>query len=459
MLSLHLVVRRLPDAKNPIAPIDRGVCGFHTRSPMRRWILPSLVALFIMAGSLKGIPALTSLPVDLTLGLAVVLWWLVIAKISRTRRVPRAVLPVLGVFVLLAVPLLWTTFTPYALEKTGKLFFLTTLAVIAPIVLFRTETDLQRLIIAWAGACALVVATAAFYPIPESVYGGASLQTVSTNTIGLGRAGGVVLVVCALILLYRRGWRRPVAFVALAAAAVAMLDAGSRGPLLAAIVALMAAVFFSPGRRRIVVAVGVLLIVGGSLLYAYRSAPQSSQTRIVALVYGDTQDSTTQERLDLFSIATEQIGEQPLGLGWGGFAQVVPDPYLYPHDLALEILVEAGWIPGLMLIGWIGLTWWRARRDAVDVVSTAAFALLSFTLVNSLVSGDINDNRILFLAIGICIAVHRTGLDRRPLRDAAEHGAPLSGQSDRRRRRGEREGARELQHPLHLPDGDRVGRA
>jgi hypothetical protein len=116
-------------------------------------------------------------------------------------------------------------------------------------------------------------------------------------------------------------------------------------------------------------------------------------------------DYSTVERLELGSIAIQKIGEHPFGLGWGSFEGPAPGPYRYPHNLALEALVEAGWLSGLALIGWIAATWWRSRRGAIAAAGICAFALLTFTLVNSLVSGDINDNRALFLAIGICIAL------------------------------------------------------
>jgi hypothetical protein len=158
-------------------------------------------------------------------------------------------LPVLGVFLSLAVPVLWTRSTPYAIEKVGKLFFLTLLAVLAPIVRCETMADLQRLIVAWAGVATLVVGTAAFYPVPESDYVGAPLQTISTDTIGLGRAAGVVFVVAAFALFHSRDWHRGIAFAGHG-------DRGRRptqyrlaGPLLAVVVALISGGLPSPGRR------------------------------------------------------------------------------------------------------------------------------------------------------------------------------------------------------------------
>lgn len=376
---------------------------------MPRWVLPTLVALFVMAGYLKGVPALLSLPIDLTLATGFVVWFAIGLRAVRTELLPRQILPVLVVFLVLAVPLLWTPFTEYGIQKEERLFLLTLPACLAPIVLFKTRAQLQHLILAFVGLASFVLATAILYPVPESDYPGAPVETLNVNTIGLGRTAGAVLVISALTLLHRSGRDRLIATAAIFASTFALLASGSRGPLLGVIVAIAVVLILSPRRPGLVLMLFVVLVVGSSIAYAFRSAPELSRARIVDVARG-SEDRSSLERLSLFSIAREQIAAHPFGLGWGGFQGPAPGAYRYPHNLVLEVFVEAGWFPGLMVLGWIIITWLRARGRARDLQGSIAFALLTFTLVNALVSGDINDNRILFFALGIAIAIRRVSL-------------------------------------------------
>lgn len=370
---------------------------------MRRWILPAIVALFVMAGSLKGVPVLARLPVDLTVALGALVWLAMASHVIRRGSLPRTVLPILGVFSLLAIPLLWTHFTPYAIDKSSRLFTLTLPACLAPVVLFDTRTELRRLVLSWAAICAIVVVAASAYPVPESDYAGAPIGGISVGTIGLGRAGGVLLIIATSGLLY--GLRpRLVGVLAILLGAIAMLTAGSRGPLLGVAVCIVAMLLVLRPTRRIVVLGATALIVAGSLFFAYSRAPEQSQFRLLAAAHGSFDNSSLQ-RVLLFSIARQEIATRPIGLGWGGFEGIAPTGYRYPHNFILELLVETGWVISVVLLGWIALAWIRIRRLTRSFEASTALCLLTFAFVNAMVSGDINDNRTLFLAIGMCLAL------------------------------------------------------
>jgi F0F1-type ATP synthase membrane subunit a len=72
----------------------------------------------------------------------------------------------------------------------------------------------------------------------------------------------------------------------------------------------------------------------------------------------------------------------------------------YPHNLLAETTLESGWLCGattlVVLAAALAAGWARARRPGGRVV----FAGTVFYLVNALVSGDLNDNRPLFMFVG-----------------------------------------------------------
>lgn len=360
-----------------------------------------------MAGYLKALPPLGRLPFDLTMILGMALWAVVLGHATRRLQLSQRVPPILGIFLLLAVPLVWTSFTPYAIEKTTRFFALTTLACLAPIVLLERREDLERMIFSWAGICSVVIAMLIVYPSSEGTYAGAPLETNGTNTIGIARAGGIALTVGAIGLLHRRTpWSLSLA--AILASALAMLQAGARGPLLALIVTLGLSIVLIRVRRRALVLGGLFALVIGSLWYAYRLAPIGSQARILNLATGTFDDSSL-ARVQLFAMARHAIATHLVfGLGWGGYERIAPTPYRYPHNLPIEILAEAGAPIGILVLAWIAFVWVRARRNARDFPTATAFALLTFTLVNAMVSGDVNENRMLFLAIGLVVAAIST---------------------------------------------------
>jgi O-antigen ligase len=112
----------------------------------------------------------------------------------------------------------------------------------------------------------------------------------------------------------------------------------------------------------------------------------------------------------LYDLAWHLGLSHPIGLGWGGYANYAPANLEYPHDIVLEVFAEAGWLAAASLVLWIGYVWARARRRANDFEGMASLAVLTFMLMNALVSGDINDNRTFFLAIGLAIANSSLGL-------------------------------------------------
>ena len=119
-----------------------------------------------------------------------------------------------------------------------------------------------------------------------------------------------------------------------------------------------------------------------------------------------------------FHDAIQAFSRQPLGRGRGSFYTVSIDQLTYPHNLLLEVAVEAGLLPALALLAWIlHVLSTVLDRQAAD--SSLLALPFIFLLANAMWSGDINGNRGL-LTIGMIALSMRT----HPRSSVARLGAP-----------------------------------
>lgn len=368
-----------------------------------RWFPPVVAAGFVMAGYFKSISALSFIPVDLTFGFAALTLVLVGHRLL-TRTVPAGVhVVVVGFLVLLAAAAIFPPGTDYATTKVSRLFTLTLLAALAPIVLIRDRDDVSRFVWAWTGWCAVVVVSGLANPQKSASYEGAPVTAEGVNTIGLGMTAGLVFVVMVIGLI----WKRVPWFVAVPGAACSvyvLLQSGSRGPLIAVIVTMIVAVLFVRSRPLAVRTGVVLALVGVGVYVAYDFAPLYAQERVADVLLRGQVSASANPRTGLYEIAVSSISTHPLGIGWGGFAKLSDPENRYPHSIVLESLTEAGLILGGLFLVWIVVCVWRARQASTNSTGALVFALVIFMLTMANSSGDINDNRTFFFALGIAIA-------------------------------------------------------
>lgn len=382
------------------------------RLPLRLPVEPApfLMAAFLYAGNFKGDPRLNWLPVDLTLALgaaiaALLLWRLLTARF----RIPQEAIAVLFLFGLLAIPLPWTEWHPYASEKVTRFFTLTLLAALAPLWLVRSRTALRHLFSSMAALGGLL-AISALLTLGQGILSTARLSAFGANPIAFGRAMGQVVLWAALLGV--EGRIGPLAGMwTVGITGILLIASGSRGPLLASVGCLVLAGFLFYRRSiglvvRFALAAGVIfLAVQGGLT----TASDESGSRITRFVQGELGPSEL-TRVDAYRKSGALMLERPLGIGWGGFASEVDQTgqggheRQYPHNLVLEALLEGGWLPGGALILLAGLSLLRSlRHRPASLELRALFLFLCFALGNAMVSGDLNDNRLLFalMAMGL----------------------------------------------------------
>jgi hypothetical protein len=386
---------------------------------LRAWLgrfatRPRFLALasFLFAGDLKADPRLAWLPVDLTLLTAACLCAVLAVRVARGVRVrcPR-VLALVGLLYLSFLPGLWGAVpTAYGFQKVATLFTFTLLSSLAPLLLLEEAADLDRMVHALACFCLVITLGGLF----GGGAGGAAaerLQAFGAGTISLGRATGFLFLVAALGLA-DGGPLPALTFGILTLAGITALYSGSRGPILAALLVL--GLLFTLGRHRLGrrawklagLAVALTALLAGSLA----QAPAGSLRRVEAFFHGQA-GASERYRLAALQGSWNLIQAAPQGLGWGRFAtDMDPEKGLdrqYPHNLLAEVALEGGWLCGLALALVLALAVASAWSRTALPQGRLVFAGVVFYLVNGLVSGDVNDNRPLFLLVTAALCLPR----------------------------------------------------
>lgn len=402
-------------------------CSLNPTRPARAFSLSvtALVfALFLYAGDFKADPRLSWLGIDMTVLFAVVSAVLGAVKFARSGfRLPQGFLWIVSLFVILAIPVLWTQWSDYAINKVARLFTLTLLAATLAPLLFQTAKESQQAMDALA-LFGLVIAADAVHRIAQA--GGfweanARLTAAGTNTIGLGRDAGLVAIVLVHKTIqfgFSKCWP---ALLVLPAIVTVMVGSGSRGPILAMIFSLALYIFMFDRGQTWLRYRALLITLILALLFPLASlfAPEQSIKRIDRFLLGQYGHSEL-VRLEAYRLSLNHIPTDMQGVGWGGFERINNiatrgSNIIYPHNLILELFVEGGWAVGLAVVGAVvalalKLSRQSMRSDSSSIVKLLA-ALFLFTFFNSLVSGDINDCRVFFAFFGLGVCAHEEWLD------------------------------------------------
>ncbi|MGF1630729.1 MAG: O-antigen ligase family protein [Kiloniellaceae bacterium] len=377
------------------------------------------LALFVFAGYYKAADPLQFVPIDLTLlfwaataGFCLIVLW-------RQRRLLPGMLPMFLIFAALAFGLHWPEeLGAYPAQKELRLFSLTALSAIAPIVLLQEE-DERRVFLHAIAALGIVMAICAAI----EVAGSGKLTRIgvfNTNPILLARASGFAALM--LCLLYWSGRARVWIFVpAVAVAMFGLFVSGSRGPLLALLVTTAPVMLLCHARTELRARLWGTVLVGIAGLTAAvigaEAAGTSLSRRILRLFSGEWGD-TEVSRWALWRQTLDLIAEFPLGVGWGRVSAQVEIYHdgillLHPHNIFLEIAAEAGWFAAVVFIVTMGVVTLvgfrsayketRSFRDHDSLRTLVVFSASTYWLVCALFSGDVNDNRPLWAMVGMAL--------------------------------------------------------
>ena len=356
-------------------------------------------------GTLQGVEPFASSPVTL---LYVLFGLLAIGCALRLRSDgfpsfgwPAVLMVVLVVMLLLAAltsSYPGGTFKAVYFEVTcGALFF-------APLVLVRDVAGFVRIAAGFV-VIGLLVAHAAIPGAtpnqPFTVPGGNEITAAYFPAMG-----AVAALSCLAMRTY--GLRRTLLFALAGLLAAAAVRTGSRGVLVALIAAVaVALLLLVVHARRPALALGLALLVAiGGYAGVRQVAGPAALERYSAL--------TSDSRRDyLRTQAIEQSLDHPMGVGIGGYGNNLPVISLgstvpYPHNILLEVVNESGLIALDALLALLAAAFVVALRLARMRGLAFCVAGVTFAFVEALASGNVNDNAVLWLMLGLTFAVSQT---------------------------------------------------
>ncbi|WP_331234320.1 O-antigen ligase family protein [Natronorarus salvus] len=381
-------------------------------------------ALFLFSGVYKASPRLAWVPIDLTAMLAAVSLLLSVGLLARGRVEVRpgslALVALFGGFLVYALlSVLWTPSEIYVREKAFRLASVTTFSLLGcALVVAQDRVRLWRFL-AVSLALAVVTAVATVYPVV--LYGPVRVEPFGTTYLILGRMIGFGAVVAACYLLFvSPSTPRSIAATAVLGflgAGLVLLD--GRGPLAATVLtigALAVAAFPLASLHRRPERLLPSLAAGGIVAAATVVYGESLRvTEKFRATFSDDPDPATTGRLENWEFALETwlSGRTVTGHGLASWGPLNDQVVRWPHNVVLELLVELG-VVGLVLFSLpvvIGLSLailgYRETREPECVV---VLALFCYTFLNAQVTGDFNENRFLFAAIGLlCYGAYARG--------------------------------------------------
>lgn len=372
------------------------------------------VALGVLAysGQLKLLPTMGWNPVDLTLlAGAITIGCSIIFFLSK--RPSLGILVPTGLWICFLFPAFSVADTSYGTQKLLTLFTFTLIVALAPFFVLRTEQQRRFFL-------GTLIALACFVAVTS--YQGGALESLTGSTfedispIGLSRVMGTGVVVL-LIFVFSGGIRavwRVTMLVMASGLLVVIFASGRRGPVLAIVVGVLLALAFAPAfhKHRIrTFFVGLIALIGAGW-YALSRGSAGSE-RVFSFLTGE-QDASTSAREYIWAEALDLVASHPAGVGWAAFPQYADvgtmtsaSGRMYPHNLFLEGFVEAGWLVGTLLLVFSVAAVLRLRKLAITPTLAACLGLLGFTLTNAMVSGDVNDQKLMWIILSLAFVLTR----------------------------------------------------
>jgi len=200
------------------------------------------------------------------------------------------------------------------------------------------------------------------------------------------------------------------------------LATGSRGPILGLFLTGFVYVFLNFNRVIVRISLGVFLVISVLVFSGVEKqiAKLGNSKRVfmnISKKGGSKQSTSTRNNLAIGSFLLLQ--NYPLGVGAGNWQLITNKlspthlmPLEYPHNLVLEVACEYGIQTVLLLLLLFlyvfHLSYHKMIKYKNDKTSfyPLLFYLFLFFFFNSLVSGMLNDSRLLFVIIS-CIIIHK----------------------------------------------------
>ena len=361
------------------------------------------ISLVLLAseGTLKSLYPFSELPVDLllvTLGLT--LWaCVVVTRLHGLPRIPPASVLIIILSSLLVVAAMRSSL-PGATAK-GVYFEVVSLALFfSSLVLVRDLRALVRLAVGFTVVGFIVAQAASPSTDPTQPY---TLPGGSEIEAALYPAYGALAAVTCVAMRVRGPWRLLALAVGVALAGAAA-RAGSRGVLLSlAGAAVFAGILLIVHARRPLLTFVLVALVGLGAVEAGRALiSPAALSRYEGL-------TTDPRRAYLHTRALDHALAHPFGNGIGSFGLNLPvlnprPAVPYPHNVALEVFDESGIFALGALVGLVGASLLAAVRVARRPGAAFCAVGMVFALLEAFASGNVNDDHLLWMTLGLALA-------------------------------------------------------
>jgi O-Antigen ligase len=328
----------------------------------------------------------------------------------------------------------YTTAPNYGGVKLVRFLLIGTLFLYSGIILVRNEEEFRRI----AGIFVLAACVTSFQMVFHLEHRAVGEETDITR-IGAGWLLGMGILLLLGYPIVRNSRRYLFCVImALPLLSAGLIASASRGPMVALTVALLLTMFWFAKRQFVAIRVWVALLLVGSCVasffYLRHMDPDKYNAKLnemIALSSGHSGSGSGAKRLDFYSRTMAAIPENLwLGQGVGSWSAFYygHDARGYPHNLLLETMFEEGVLGASLFLLFLGLLAIAIRRMlvATDSQYGVLAGLLVYCVSVSMFSGDLDDNRILWLWAGVILAVCRNAyLESRRRRLLARYQRPM----------------------------------
>ncbi len=390
--------------------------------------------LLSMTAIVKGF-LLESIPIleffDITVILTIILWISLLVRFlnGQINIQPEYIKPI-KYFSLLAAMLafsfLYTLSPIYGFEKILRFVIFAYTMFLTPLLIIETEKDIEKILFYFKIMVFLVTTLLIGQMIYLSLTGGfytylLRVTVLSANPIQVSRylALGATML---MVMLIRRSPKEGLPYlILLLCILLGIVLTGSRGPLVSLFFGIIVyALLFERKNLSTLYFYGFIALITVVILMFI--LPESVTKRffdmtegaIILTQKGIARVSTIATRLSFWDLAltswTAKLSTFLFGLGAGGFSHLFiwRDWHWYPHNVFIEIISELG-IIGLSVFLFFLYSSYKSISKGIFNGSFSerssiwvAGALVMFFAAQF--SGDINDNRILWMMIGLSIS-------------------------------------------------------
>ena len=372
--------------------------------------------------------------VDITV-IATLIIWLGLVKILlegnwKLPSEPTSIVYLFLIFgLLLGISYMYTASPDYGFRKILRFNTFAVTMFISPLLIIKSPTDSKRLLSYFYFLLVIIIGIMLLQFVYFLKWGDFAIVLAYWNRISIPGANPIqvsrYLAIGAAMMIALLIRNRPSQslhyFAILCVILLSIILSGSRGPLVSIIIgSIIYAILYERKHSSRIFGYGILAI--GTITTLLLVLPESltqrffdiSQGSVIMTQQGVRRISTIATRFEFWSMSLQawfsSITSFFLGLGAGGFSSLFiwRDWRWYPHNLFFEIIAELGLIGLVIGVLFIIKSYQIINKGIQRGSFTDHSALwVAGTVVMFIAaqfSGDINDNRILWMFIGISIA-------------------------------------------------------